>query len=521
LLLLSPAVTGAQLGAADFVPSPEQPVGWRGNGNGYFPGARPVTSWNAKTGQNVVWKVDLPWHSASSPIVVKDRVLIGVDPHNLMCFDADTGKLLWNNPTDQLDIIFAGNPAEAAKVRAEWAEMVTTKKSKSLQKKAVPYGEKYGLIGCWSRAQGNTWATPISDGEFVYTAWASNTAACYRLEDGEIVWMKFWGPVEYGGNSLRKSDNAQSSSWNERWVPSPVLSAGVLITMQGAVLRGVDAASGRPLWVQPLNQNRDVYEEHDKIVRRDGPTGHWGCGTPVVLDVDGIRVVVTSRGRAYRVQDGKVVCPYLGAMADVGGSSPVADDENDIVYFFDYMDGGSGAETKKAWAIKLKKEGPESIKGEVLWSKDLGGTASSPVLAGNVLIANDLVAVNALTGDKLWDAGGAKVGGGYDSGAIGGNVLVKFRKCAAATIDARNGRVVAKNLVLQESDGKKRSPLRSKYEKEMIKRAEQAVKDGVLRYRDRSISHGSWADCYGAAPFFHGNRMYVRTRMTLFCIGPR
>ena len=286
-----------------------------------------------------------------------------------MCFDARDGKLLWNNATDQLDMLFQGDPERAEAVRAQWVaalreyEVSNTDtrgmkdkakasaikaKQKALDAKAAEFGEKYGLLGLRNRAQGNTWATPVSDGRRVWTAWAPNTAACYDLADGSPVWMEWFGPVRASGNGLRKSDRSQSSSWNERWVPSPVLADGVLVTSQGAVLRGVDAEAGTLLWEQPLNRNRDVYVEHDKQVRRDGPTGHWGCGTPVVLDVGGMRVVVTSRGRAYRVSDGKVVCGYIGAMADVGGNSPVAADRTDTVFLFDHMDGKSGAETKKA-----------------------------------------------------------------------------------------------------------------------------------------------------------------------------
>lgn len=37
--------TGADVGAADFMPSPEHPVGWRGDGTGRYPGATPPLEW--------------------------------------------------------------------------------------------------------------------------------------------------------------------------------------------------------------------------------------------------------------------------------------------------------------------------------------------------------------------------------------------------------------------------------------------------------------------------------------------
>src|SRR5438105_15850316 len=39
---------GAELGAADFLPSPERPIGWRGDGSGRFPGATPPLNWSRR-----------------------------------------------------------------------------------------------------------------------------------------------------------------------------------------------------------------------------------------------------------------------------------------------------------------------------------------------------------------------------------------------------------------------------------------------------------------------------------------
>ena len=38
----------APLGSPDFYPSPEHPVGWRGDGSGRFPGATPPTVWSRR-----------------------------------------------------------------------------------------------------------------------------------------------------------------------------------------------------------------------------------------------------------------------------------------------------------------------------------------------------------------------------------------------------------------------------------------------------------------------------------------
>jgi outer membrane protein assembly factor BamB len=107
------------LGGKDFYPSSEQPVGYRGDGNGWFPGATPVATFgdgkavkidtpgkgwgkpkfrwslgDAKS-HNIVWKVATPSWVNSQPIVVGDKVFTCGEPDFLFCYDAKTGKLLW------------------------------------------------------------------------------------------------------------------------------------------------------------------------------------------------------------------------------------------------------------------------------------------------------------------------------------------------------------------------------------------------------------------------------------------
>ncbi len=109
-------------GDKDFYPSAERPVGYRGDGNGWFPGARPVAvfwegtpaektvqrpnKWGKMqdvkyiartddTPKNIVWKTRLPAWANSQPIVVGDKVLTLGEPDWLICLDARSGKVLW------------------------------------------------------------------------------------------------------------------------------------------------------------------------------------------------------------------------------------------------------------------------------------------------------------------------------------------------------------------------------------------------------------------------------------------
>jgi hypothetical protein len=103
-------------------------VGFRGDGNGCFPGATPVAEfWDGTPAQvdrplmtesfgrtlklkattakvwdvtdekskNLVWKTRLPSWGNSQPIVVGDRVFCTGEPDRLICTDARTGAVLW------------------------------------------------------------------------------------------------------------------------------------------------------------------------------------------------------------------------------------------------------------------------------------------------------------------------------------------------------------------------------------------------------------------------------------------
>ena len=127
-------VTSSQLGAANFVPTPEQPVGFCGDGNAWFPGAVPgvVEGWDGMPGwgkvvhrggmgnqsppfdessykeqemrvlldrvpKNILWKVPVPGWGDSQPIVVGRTIINCYWPHFIVCYDAGTGKELWRD----------------------------------------------------------------------------------------------------------------------------------------------------------------------------------------------------------------------------------------------------------------------------------------------------------------------------------------------------------------------------------------------------------------------------------------
>jgi len=75
-LVIAGPLSAAASGSWNFLPSPQTPVGFQGDGTGTFPGATPVATWDPATGANIIWKTAMPGTSHASPIVVGDQVYL-------------------------------------------------------------------------------------------------------------------------------------------------------------------------------------------------------------------------------------------------------------------------------------------------------------------------------------------------------------------------------------------------------------------------------------------------------------
>ena len=132
-------------GAEDFAPTPETPVGFRADGNGWYAGATPPAQWwegtptqmmlrisrgqndrynperdkNSKqvavwdladrNSKNILWKMPLPGWGDAQPIVVGTRVIACGGPDITTCFDAATGKVLWQDELKAMHLSVLGD----------------------------------------------------------------------------------------------------------------------------------------------------------------------------------------------------------------------------------------------------------------------------------------------------------------------------------------------------------------------------------------------------------------------------
>lgn len=117
--------------AGETLPTPEHPVGWRNDGTGHYPEAKPPVEWSQTvsngvvTSKNIAWRVRIPSHGASSPIVVGDRIFItgggdtGTAPMDVMCLNRHDGRLLWMKSLTYYDTISAADKTNLLSLRLE------------------------------------------------------------------------------------------------------------------------------------------------------------------------------------------------------------------------------------------------------------------------------------------------------------------------------------------------------------------------------------------------------------------
>jgi outer membrane protein assembly factor BamB len=195
ILLSAAAIAPANLQARDW---PQ----FRGpGGNSVSHDAQPPAHWSDN--ENVAWKVDLPGRGPSSPIVVGKRVFVtcsssvNQDRLHVLCFEADSGKQLWE--------------------RQFWATGRTLSHPSSAN--AAP--------------------TPASDGQSIFAFFSSNDLICLDL-DGNLKWLRGLSyDFPKAGNDVGMSS-------------SPVVIGDTVVAQvecQGdSFVTGVDKKTGEPLW---------------------------------------------------------------------------------------------------------------------------------------------------------------------------------------------------------------------------------------------------------------------------------
>lgn len=265
------------------------PVGWRTDGAGQYPQATPPTQWGPD--KNILWRTPLESWSNSMVALADGKLYCGAEKDALVCLRASDGQVLWTSTTGYDALVGA---------EAKTATQPTGRKDRAGRPKT-------------HRVTGYSTPTPIADGQHVWSVYGTGIVACHDVK-GERKWVRFLERPKHG--------------WG--YSSSPVMVDGKLIVHVEKVY-GLDPVSGKTLWVAPSR-------------------GRFG--TPAVMEVAGMKVVVTANGEVIRASDGKVMINPRGALAF---NSPIV--SGDVAYFIQH----------NGYAMKIESDGQGGLKHTELW----------------------------------------------------------------------------------------------------------------------------------------------------------
>ena len=414
--------------AADFKPPaivPATGIGWRGDGSGYFPDSNPPTTWSDS--ENVLWKAPRPNWGYAHPVPVGNRVFTiseaGWDTYTptLVAYDADSGEQVFRVPINALDAhefseterkqfeddqrFFVDIYKYAYRISKplqahftapqELLDEVNAKlseKGMSMPRYRRNYGllrylelpeeahvrnkrmRKHGLtpLRTWHRfgeaQMGDCFPTPVSDGERIFVLTNHGTVHAYDCASGKLLWARYSGFVQGGGCLM-----ASPRMWNGM-VLTPFIS-----TSKAHSLIAWDPATGKEHWRVDL-QNETGGERAIEARSKAG-------GSLQIMTIGETEVALASTGQFIRLADAKVLQGRLPNTC----MTVAIDDEGDRVF-----GAGEADKTTNRWGVALSLAGDQVVIKEIYNIPESTGPKSQ--LYHNGRVYSSKVQLDAKTG---------------------------------------------------------------------------------------------------------------------------
>jgi hypothetical protein len=296
-------------------------------------GTRLPERWSAT--DNVAWKVEIPGHGWSSPVVWGDRVFV-------------TSVVSVTDIEPPKKGLYFGGERPASTAEHRWMVYASDWSTGRI----VWEREAYRGVPPGPRHLKNTYAseTPVTDGERVYAQFGNVGLFCYDL-NGTPVWSRRWdaAPTRNGWGTAA----------------SPVLHNGRIYVVNDtdgrSFLTAIDAKTGKTVW---------------EVERREGT--NWA--TPFVWQNGRRTEIVTSGTGNVRSYDlnGRLLW-QLGPMSSIVIPTPFA--KFDLLYV---TSGYVGDRTRPVYAVRPGASGEITVGSEfVAWHLPQGGPYNpSPLVYG-------------------------------------------------------------------------------------------------------------------------------------------
>lgn len=247
---------------------PETWPGWRGfNGQGIAPTGKPPLRFGPDETDAILWKTTVPGKGYSSPVIWGNRLFLTTEVEKklrIYCYDRSTGKPHWETEV---------GPA----------------------------------VGSTHTQNGFASATPVTDGECLYTFFGATGLFCHTVE-GDLLWkVEMPGlrqqhglassPILYRDTVIQLCDNAENSSiaaygkttGKEIWKTSRPSGGGWSTPVLASTSIG-----GKAREELVVNGGCPAFSRPGKVFAYDPATGKelwncagpidWGIPTPLVLD---------------------------------------------------------------------------------------------------------------------------------------------------------------------------------------------------------------------------------------------
>jgi hypothetical protein len=359
---------------------------------------------------------------------------------------------------------------------------------KSGDKRSAPFTQRYAeaqkkydiwfsAANCWIGFVSYCFATPVTDGKYIYVTTANNAVAAVDL-NGKIAW------------SIWEHRPGRAGNMGTQYVPSPALLDGKLVVNQMGLLRSYDATNGKKLW--------EIWGQ-SAVANGTKPAGYYWRGdpessSPLVGHLPlpgGERLgIVETGGNIWRLDDGKLLLAGKGVMGgDGAGATAILRRETGVLI-------------KPDSVVQLRATQRDGVVAEPLWTGKEMIKFSSRCLLDDRFYTNNpergkgpVVARDVRTGTVLWSSKGGGFGY-YNSPIIAGGrqyVIAKGKDRGRGSgiitdLDSGAGCAVPAAFI------------------------DNCTTDGDFGYGETPFQQNS-------SPSAQANRIFFRSRGMLWCIG--